>query len=600
MALASRGPAGARLEGLAGPASVKQLPSPPMLVRQALVVAIVVLVSAGLCWLMARVVAPGGWTVSKALIFGSFAAVTPWVGFCAANGIIGFAILLRKRRASCEAPLTGPLPRTAIGVTVRNEDLTAVLAPVRRLLTALDEAGFGDCFALFVLSDTAEPDAIATEERAVAAFRAGDRDPGRINYRRRARNDGFKAGNVMDFLRHNADGFALMLVLDADSEMSARAVLRLVRTMRDHPDLGIVQHLTVGRPATAAYPRLFQYGMRAGMRTWASAIAWWQGDECCYWGHNAVLRIAPFRAHCELPLLPGGRHILSHDQVEAAMMAGAGWGVRLLAEEDGSAEGNPPALPEFMRRELRWLAGNLEYWHLLRMPGLRPMGRWQLIQAILLFGFAPLYLLLLLTAAWAAASDMTSPFPAGAALAVTLGWMCGIYAPKLLGYAEVLILQSERARYGGGWRVLRSAATEFVFTLLVDPILVVGKTIAIVRLAVGARGAWMPQNRGDRGVPWREAVRLLWPQMLLGTVAFAGFAQAGYGALLWAVPLAGGLVIAVPLCVFLADPRVGRWLQQRRIAALPEELPAAINATRPIRSEPQAGRLAPRPDRGVP
>jgi membrane glycosyltransferase len=93
-----------------------------------------------------------------------------------------------------------------------------------------------------------------------------------------------------------------------------------------------------------------------------------------------VVRITPFRVLCRLPTLPDGRHVLSHDQVEAALMHGAGWGVRVLPDENGSWEANPPALPEFLRRELRWLAGNLQYRHLLRLPGLRPMGRWQLIR----------------------------------------------------------------------------------------------------------------------------------------------------------------------------------------------------------------------------
>jgi membrane glycosyltransferase len=97
------------------------------------------------------------------------------------------------------------------------------------------------------------------------------------------------------------------------------------------------------------------------MRTWATGQAWWQGDAGPYWGHNAVVRIAPFRAHCRLPALPDGRRILSHDQVEAAMLRGAGWGVRVLLDEGGSGEANPPALPEFLRRELRWLAGNMQY-----------------------------------------------------------------------------------------------------------------------------------------------------------------------------------------------------------------------------------------------
>ena len=82
----------------------------------------------------------------------------------------------------------------------------------------------------------------------------------------------------MDFLDHHASGFELMLVLDADSTMSAAAVLRLGHAMHAGQRLGIVQHLTVGLPAVAPFPRLFQFGMRAGMRAWAAGQDWWQGD----------------------------------------------------------------------------------------------------------------------------------------------------------------------------------------------------------------------------------------------------------------------------------------------------------------------------------
>ena len=355
------------------------------------------------------------------------------------------------------------LPRTAIAMTVRDEDMRRVLPPLRRLLRELDLAAAGDAFAVFILSDTGDVRAAAVERQAVDAFRAEDRDPTRIHYRRRTANTGFKAGNIMEFLDRHAEGFELMLTLDADSEMSASAVLRLVRAMQADPTLAIAQHLTVGLPASSAFPRLFQFGMRAGMRTWATGQAWWQGDEGPYWGHNAVVRIAPFRAHCRLPALPGGRHILSHDQVEAAVLSSAGWGVRVLPDEDGSWEANPPALPEFLRRELRWLAGNMQYQHLLRLPDLRAMGRWQLVQAMLLFVGAPLYVLFLLAAAAAAASDAMSPFPAAPALALTAAWLGALYAPKLLGYAEVALSPDKRRplrragalrrRGGGGVRL---------------------------------------------------------------------------------------------------------------------------------------------------
>jgi membrane glycosyltransferase len=550
-----------------------------MAARRALVMLIVLLAATGLGFLLWQVLAPGDWTFPKLVMLVAFLGTTPWTGLCLANALIGFFILM-----VCRDPVrtvfpigasdlgSCPLPRTAIALTVRNEDMGRVLIPLRRLLNELDHAAADDAFALFVLSDTSDPAAAADEEQAVAAFCAGDRDPARIRYRRRAANTGFKAGNVMDFLDHHADGFELMLTLDADSEMSAAAVLRLVRAMQADPTLGIVQHLTVGLPAQSAFPRLFQFGMRGGMRTWAIGQAWWQGDEGPYWGHNAVVRIAPFRAHCRLPLLPDGRHILSHDQVEAAVLRGAGWGVRVLPIEDGSWEANPPALPEFLRRDQRWLAGNLQYRHLLRLPNLRPMGRWQLIQAILLFAGTPLYLLFLLAAATAAATDDVSPFPMAPAFALTAAWLAALYSPKLLGYAEVALSPDQWARYGGLARFAGGVAAEFSFTLLLDAISMTAKSGAMLRLAFGARPGWSAQNRAARGVGWGEAARLLWPQTLFGMLVFAGFASAGWVATLWAVPLVGGLLTAIPLCVLSADPRFGQWMRQRQIAAVPEEI----------------------------
>jgi membrane glycosyltransferase len=552
-----------------------------MAARRALVVLIVLLAAIGLGALLIQVLAPGGWTVPKLVMMAAFAGAAPWTGLCLANGLTGFVILLMCRNpvqavfpvadAAAEVP---PLPRTAIAMTVREEDMRRALPPLRRLLRDLDLSADGDAFALFILSDTGNGPAADAEEQAVATFRAEDREPARIHYRRRGTNTGFKAGNIMDFLEHHAEGFDLMLTLDADSEMSAAAVLRLVCAMLADPTLAIAQHLTVGLPAPSAFPRLFQFGMRAGMRTWATGQAWWQGDEGPYWGHNAVVRIAPFRAHCRMPPLPDGQHILSHDQVEAAVLRAAGWGVRVLPDESGSWEAHPPALPEFLRRELRWLAGNMQYRHLLRLPGLRPLGRWQLLQAILLFAGTPLYLLFLLAAATAAATDRASTFPTAPAMALTVGWFGALYAPKLLGYAEVALSPVKRDRYGGLARLVSGALAEIGFTLLLDAVSAVAKTGAMLRLPFGKPTGWTPQNRRERGVTWGEAIRLLWPQTVLGGLVFGGFAASGWTATLWALPLAGGLLAAIPLCVLTADPRLGHWLRERQIAAIPEEISA--------------------------
>lgn len=523
----------------------------------------------GLAALLAVTLAPGGWTVAKLLIFLCFLGVAPWLGVCVGNAVPGFFIrVFAADPARAVLPVAGdigPAPitaRIALALTIRNEDMGAVLPPLGRLLDGLAAAGVAERFAACILSDTADAALAAAEEAAVAAF------PHPLRYRLRRDNEGFKAGNVMDFFDHHAEGFDFAVMLDADSEMSAGAVLLLVRIMQAAPGMGIVQHLTVGRPAGSAFPRLFQFGMRAGMRIWATGQAFWQGDAGPYWGHNAILRIAPFRKHCRLEALPNGEAILSHDQVEAARLRAAGWGVCLWAGEAGSTEANPPGLPEFLRRDSRWLAGNLQYRHLLALPGLRAMGRWQLVQAILLFTGAPLYVAMLALAAVSAASGGVC----GPLWPLALAWTLAIYSPKLLGYVEVLLSARERARYGGGARFLAGAASEFVFTLLLDAVSQVHKTLAMIRLGLGARAGWLAQNRAARGVGWGEAARLFWPDTVFGLVVFAAFASASWTAVLWALPFAGGLLVAIPFCVLSADPRVSAGLRERGLAAVPEEL----------------------------
>ena len=253
-----------------------------MAIRRVSVLLLSLLTACGLGTLLWQVLAPGGWTPAKLVMLAAFIGTAPWTGLCLANGLIGFIILTTRRdpvRAVFPAIAHSDAspPRTAIAMTVRDEDMRRVLPPLRRLLRELDLAGVGDAFAVFILSDTRDAQGAAAERKAVAAFRAQDRDPGRIRYRRRAANTAFKAGNIMNFVDHHAAGFELMLTLDADSEMSAAAVLRLVRAMQADPTLAVAQHLTVGSPASSAFPRLFQFGMRAGMRTWATGQAWWQG-----------------------------------------------------------------------------------------------------------------------------------------------------------------------------------------------------------------------------------------------------------------------------------------------------------------------------------
>ncbi len=342
----------------------------------------------------ASLLSVGGWTWVDRILFVCFVFGTPWsvLGFW--NAMIGLWLLAGgKARLADVAPFLAaadgkePLAiRTAVLMTLRNEDPSRAILRLKTVKASLDATGEGQAFSYFILSDTSRDDVAADEQAIIAAWRAADPDGARIVYRRRTDNAGFKAGNVRDFCMRWGQDFELMLPLDADSLMTGAAIVRLVRIMQTHPRIGILQSLVVGTPSSSAFARIFQFGMRHGMRAYTMGQAWWVGDCGPYWGHNALVRIAPFVEHCDLPVLPGrpplGGHVLSHDQVEATLMRRAGFEVRVMPVEDGSYEDNPPDALVFIGRDVRWCQGNMQYLKLLNLPGLLPISRFQLVWAI--------------------------------------------------------------------------------------------------------------------------------------------------------------------------------------------------------------------------
>ena len=396
-------------------------PPASLTVRRLLFFLAVLLTMAGLIWLAVFALSPGGFGAIDLVLVLLFAVTLPWyvIGFW--NATIGLLIMRFARDpAAAVTPAVGRIrgdepitASTAIVMCIRNELPDRVLRHLAPLMQGIATRGAGDRFHVYVLSDTDDPAVAAAEDTCFAALAGEWRDRLAVTYRRRDRNTGFKAGNVRDFCERWGHEHDFALMLDADSVMTADAALRLVRIMQADPQIGILQSLVIGMPSASAFARIFQFGMRLGMRSYTIGSAWWQGDCGPYWGHNALVRIAPFVEHCHLPMLAEGAlvggHVLSHDQIEAVLMRRAGYEVRVVADEGNSFEQNPPTLVEYIRRDLRWCQGNMQYWHFLRLPGLRPMSRYQLIFAILMFVGAPAWIGMLLIGSVAVA---LAPSPA--------------------------------------------------------------------------------------------------------------------------------------------------------------------------------------------
>ncbi|MEN5081368.1 glucans biosynthesis glucosyltransferase MdoH [Bosea sp. TWI1241] len=549
---------------------------------------------------LTHLLAAGGWTVADMLILVAFVLGAPWsvLGFW--NAAIGLW-LLHGTRDGLEraAPFAGaseiPVPlgiRTAVLMTLRNEDPARAIRRLEIVQQSLDATGEGHWFDFFLLSDTSDP-AVAAREAELARAFAARIGPERVTYRLRADNTGFKAGNLHDFCARWGDRYELMLPLDADSLMSGEAILRLARAMQAWPKLGILQSLIVGMPSRSAFARIFQFGMRQGMRPYTVGSAWWNGDCGPFWGHNAMVRIAPFRDHCILPVLPGrpplGGHVMSHDQVEATLMRRAGYEVRVLPVETGSWEENPPTMLDFARRDLRWCLGNLQYLKLMDLPGLQPTSRFQLAWAVLMFVGLPAWTLMIALLPVKAWQDAGLPgYPAGLAAGLYLAVLAMYLSPKLAGIADILLTRGGTARYGGSARFLASALIEMVFAFLQGAVSSFRTTLFMLGLAAGkVRIGWNGQERDAHALSFATAFAGLWPHLLFGLAMLGALALLSPTLLLWSLPLTAGYVLAIPFAMATASPALGAWLARRGLCAIPEDI-AAPTEIAALRSDGRA------------
>jgi len=456
-----------------------------------------------------------------------------WVSGGAATSLIG--LLRPAEPMPLPATHWTPSGRTAILVLLCKEDPGAVATYLRDLRASLDRAGLDRTTSIFVLSDTSGDDLVPREAEAMRDLVAD----GTLQYRRRAQNTGRKPGNIADWLDTQGDAFDYMLILDADSRMSAGRIRRLIYQIETRPRTGLIQAGMALIPAQSRFGQLQRTSVRLMSANFGRGTAAWAGRNGNYWGHNAIIRIAAFRNAARLPHLSGrapfGGPLLSHDFIEAAWIRRDGWSVELDPDLTGSAEDAPQTLDAFHRRDRRWCQGNLQHLFMLTTPGLHPVSRFHLASGVLSYLAAPIWLLLVILMA-SGAVPVASALPF-ALIAVVL------ILPKLCALAGRIARDRTARRQ---WLSLRAWTAELVLSSLVAPIMMIRQTGAVLSVVSGRDCGW----KSGRTARWQPPRGLPESVAGLAIAALAAFSDAG--ATLWLAPLILPL-LAAPLLVRLLD-----------------------------------------------
>jgi membrane glycosyltransferase len=536
-------------------------------------------------WAQADALSRGGvsWTEDIHLYLSGFAFL--WIAISVGTAIVG---LIATRHVTKPTAIKRATPDLSVAllIPIHNEDPSDVFGNAAALLADLRETPEASRFSLFILSDTRDAEIATLEWRAFELLRMEQGDAFDIYYRRRAQNTDRKTGNIADWVTRWGGSHDAMLVLDADSLMSASAAITLRQTLANDPDAGLVQSWPKLIHSTSLFARVQEFATAAHGWLLATGLAEWTKGEANYWGHNAIIRTKAFAQSAGLPHLGGNTLIMSHDFVEAAMLRRAGWRVRFLPTIEGSYEQTPTSLIDYVLRDRRWCRGNLQHLRVLGARGLHRLSRFHMLQGAVSYLLAPVWMVLL--AIWAfpemantslgtnGAPPVAEPIDGfgnsgGILLACVLIMLLG---PKLLSAVTILASRQKRKAFGGTPAFLGSIVTEIAVSFLYAPILMVQQVLSVSFSALSQRDIWAPQARSGSHHTLRELAKFHVIETLLGLAVITGIALSAVT--FWLLPVGVSLSLAIPLSALSERSVANAALKALRLST-PESLaPPAI------------------------
>ena len=539
---------------------------------------------------MFRVIDVGGVTALKWALLALFILNFSWIALSFTGAMVGFVVLLRRRPAP-------PMPtslreKTVVVMPIYNEVPSRVFATLQAIFEGVEATGLGANFDWFFLSDTTNPDIWIAEERAFIALRRRLGAAGaRVFYRRREKNTSRKAGNIAEFVCRWGGAYKHMVVLDADSLMSGRTIVRLAAAMEGDPDAGVIQTLPLVINRNTLFARVQQFAARIYGPVIAVGLSEWMGRDGNYWGHNAIIRTEAFAAHCGLPDLrgrpPWGGHIMSHDFVEAALMRRAGYAVYMLPTLGGSYEESPPSLIDLSTRDRRWCQGNLQHIRILFGKGFHWASRQHFLTGIFGYLTSPLWLLqlfvgivLVFEASYLRPEYFTAEFgifpvwprfDAERSLELFGLTMAILLTPKFFGLIVAMWETDTRRGSGGVLMLLVSTVFEIVLSALLAPIMMLIQTGHVLHIVFGFDTGWDPQRRDDGSVPFTAIVRRHRSHVAMGVLSLIAGLLISPSLVAWMSPTIAGLILSIPISSLTGQRWLGLVFRRAGVLNTPEE-----------------------------
>jgi len=146
-----------------------------------------------------------------------------------------------------------------------------------------------------------------------------------------------------------------------------------------------------------------------------------------------------------------------------------------------------------------------------------------------------------------------------------------LFGPKLMGALIVWMRPTERASFGGGWRLLAGLLAELVMSAVLAPSHMLSSCRAVAETLFGRDRGWSAQRRRVGETPWTEAWRCYGWQSAAGVVLL--MIVAPYSDLvIWMAPIIIGLVFAAPIAAVTASASVGAWARSVGVFTTPDEI----------------------------